>query len=119
MRWEGGGGGRKEEEEERDPPSPWGLSGLASELEKCVSGLRRSMEYEAKIGCEHVSSDQDAGSKLWRARVGACGALADVIVGRSWQELGGGGIELDDEGIASKATASTRLLRLWRITMRS
>jgi proteasome component ECM29 len=39
---------------------------------------------------------QDAGSKLLRARVGACGALADVIVGRSWQELGGGGIELDD-----------------------
>ncbi|KAL3803901.1 hypothetical protein ACHAW5_010671 [Stephanodiscus triporus] len=53
----GGGGGRKEEEEERDPPSPWGLSGLASELEKCVSGLRRSLEYEAKIGCEHVSSE--------------------------------------------------------------
>ena len=62
---------------------------------------------------------QDAGSKLWRARVGACGALADVIVGRSWQELGGGGIELDDEGFATKVTASIRLLRLWRITMRA
>lgn len=62
---------------------------------------------------------QDAGSKLWRARVGACGALADIIVGRSWQELGGGGIEVDDEGYAMTASASIRLLRLWRITVRS
>jgi proteasome component ECM29 len=62
---------------------------------------------------------QDAGSKLWRARVGACGALADVIVGRSWQDLGGGGIELDDEGISAKENASIRLLRLWKITMRA
>ena len=62
---------------------------------------------------------QDAGNKLWRARVGACGALADVIVGRSWQDLGGGGVELDDEGSKMTATASIRLLRLWRITMRA
>jgi proteasome component ECM29 len=62
---------------------------------------------------------QDAGSKLWRARVGACGALADIIIGRSWQELGGGSIEVDDEGYAMKASASIRLLRLWRITVRS
>ena len=62
---------------------------------------------------------QDAGSKLWRARSGACGALADLIVGRSWQELGGGEIEIDDEGYATKATASIRLLRLWRITVRA
>lgn len=62
---------------------------------------------------------QDAGSKLWRARAGACGALADVIVGRSWQDLGGGEIEIDDEGYATKATASIRLLRLWRITVRA
>ena len=61
----------------------------------------------------------DAGSKLWRARVGACGALADIIVGRSWQDLGGGGVEIDDEGSGMKATASIRLLRLWRITMRA
>jgi proteasome component ECM29 len=62
---------------------------------------------------------QDAGSKLWRTRAGACGALADVIVGRSWQDLGGGEIEIDDEGYATKATASIRLLRLWRITVRA
>jgi proteasome component ECM29 len=31
----------------------------------------------------------DTSHKLWRARVGATGALAQVIVGRSWSELGG------------------------------
>lgn len=31
----------------------------------------------------------DTSHKLWRARVGATGALAQVIVGRSWNELGG------------------------------
>ena len=62
---------------------------------------------------------QEAGSKLWRARAGACGALADIIVGRSWQDLGGGGIELDDGGSRTKPTASIRLLRLWKITMRA
>ena len=62
---------------------------------------------------------EDAGSKLWRARVGACGALSDIIVGRSWQDLGGGEVEIDDEGKGMKATASIRLLRLWKITMRA
>ena len=32
--------------------------------------------------------------------------------------VGGGGIELDDEGIATRATASIRILRLWNITVR-
>jgi proteasome component ECM29 len=63
---------------------------------------------------------EEAGSKLWRARVGACGALADIIVGRSWRELGGGGVEIDDEGAGMEGvTASIRLLRLWRVTMRA
>eukprot|EP00986_Skeletonema_menzelii_P019099 scaffold27064_cov167-Skeletonema_menzelii.AAC.1 len=63
---------------------------------------------------------EEAGSKLWRARVGACGALAEIIVGRSWGELGGGGVDIDDEGTGMKGvTASIRLLRLWRITMRA
>jgi len=62
---------------------------------------------------------QDAGSKFWRARVGACGALSDIIIGRSWQDLGGGGIEVDDEGSGMMATASIRLIRLWKITMRA
>jgi proteasome component ECM29 len=63
---------------------------------------------------------EEAGSKFWRARVGACGALADIIVGRSWGDLGGGGVETDDEGAGmAGVTASVRLLRLWRITMRA
>lgn len=36
----------------------------------------------------------DTSHKLWRARVGATGALAQVIVGRSWTELGGVSVEL-------------------------
>ena len=64
---------------------------------------------------------QDAGEKSWRARAGACGALADVIVARSWQDLGGGGVDVEDEGVRKNEsiTASIRLLRLWRIAMRA
>jgi len=65
---------------------------------------------------------QDGTSKLWRARVGACGALADVIVGRSWTELGGGGAVIDDDEIVveGKSTpAGVRLLQLWRVTTRA
>lgn len=62
----------------------------------------------------------DASSKFWRARVGACGALAEIIVGRDWTSLGGGGPVLDDEYSGSKAeSAGVRLLRLWKVTMRS
>jgi len=66
----------------------------------------------------------DASNKLWRARVGACGALTDVIVGRSWDELGGGGPVLDDDDVLSVAKggsllAGVRLLRLWRAAMRA
>lgn len=64
---------------------------------------------------------KDATNKLWRARVGACRALAECIVGRSWNELGGGGpILLDDytdEEI--NLTAASRLLLLFRVTVRS
>ena len=42
---------------------------------------------------------EDASSKLWRARVGACGALTDIIVGREWQELGDGGPVLNDDDL--------------------
>ena len=67
---------------------------------------------------------EDASNKLWRARVGACGALAEVIVGRTWDELGGGAAILDDDDVFIKTstfstTAAVRLLRLWRVAMRA
>ena len=67
---------------------------------------------------------EDASSKLWRARVGACGALAEVIVGRSWDDLGGGSAILDDDDIFIRTTtfvtpAAVRLLRLWRVATRA
>jgi len=66
----------------------------------------------------------DAGKKLWRARVGACGALAEVIVGRSWVDLGGGNALLEDDEIIIKTSSSAtkaavRLLRLWRVAVRA
>lgn len=67
---------------------------------------------------------EEASSKFWRARVGACGALSEVIVGRSWNELGGGPELLDEDDIFVKTstfstTAAVRLLRLWRVSMRA
>lgn len=67
---------------------------------------------------------EDAQSKLWRARVGSCGALAEVIVARSWTELGGGSPCLEDDEViiktsTSNTSAAVRLLRLWRVAMRS
>jgi len=32
----------------------------------------------------------NAENRLWRARVGTSGALAEILVGRSWKDLGGG-----------------------------
>jgi hypothetical protein len=45
---------------------------------------------------------ENASNKLWCARVGACGALAEVIAGRTWNELGRGGPILDDDDIFMK-----------------
>lgn len=68
----------------------------------------------------------DTSSKFWRARVGACGALAQIIVGRSWQELGGGGPILDEnydlvlsKTSTDKTPAGIRVLRLWRAAVRA
>lgn len=65
----------------------------------------------------------DASSKLWRARVGALGALAEIIVGRDWIELGGGPPSLSDDdlydGHLGSAGAGVRLLRLWRVVARA
>ena len=62
----------------------------------------------------------DASNKLWRARVGACSALAEVIVGRTWNDLGGGGpISLDDYLSRQNQTAASRLLILYRVTVRA
>jgi proteasome component ECM29 len=63
----------------------------------------------------------EASSKLWRARVGAVSALGEIIVGREWSDLGGGGPILSDEdlyaGIAP--SAAVRLLNLWKVTTRA
>ena len=67
---------------------------------------------------------EDASEKLWRARVGACGALSEIIVSRSWEDLGGGEAVMDDDAIidsdgCKSVTAGIRLLRLWRATTRA
>jgi proteasome component ECM29 len=69
---------------------------------------------------------QESNSKLWRTRVGACGALAQIIVGRSWQELGGGSAVLDEnydliisQTPSHSTLAGVRLLRLWRASLRA
>jgi len=63
----------------------------------------------------------DAMNKLWKARVGACRALSEIIVGRDWSELGGGYQAEEDDGTLNKGSqnASTRLLRLYKLTVRS
>eukprot|EP00934_Nitzschia_sp_Nitz4_P006344 Nitzschia sp. Nitz4//scaffold36_size144017//17459//24583//NITZ4_003068-RA/size144017-snap-gene-0.188-mRNA-1//1//CDS//3329549402//6334//frame0 len=63
-------------------------------------------------------------SKSWRTRTGACGAIAKIIVGRSWRELGGGGAVLFDDEVNNRTSSETtgagiRLLRLWRAVSRS
>ena len=64
---------------------------------------------------------KDASSKLWRARAGACGALAEIVVGRNWNDLGGGMAVLNDDDInvLSNASAGVRLLRLWQVSCRA
>ena len=62
---------------------------------------------------------EDCTNKLWRARAGACGALSEILVGRSWDDLGGGPPVLDDDDIHTRTssehlTAGIRLLRLFR-----
>ena len=62
----------------------------------------------------------DATNKLWRSRVGACNALSEIIVGRTWNDLGGGPmLTLDDSIAIRNHTAASRLLRLYRVTVRS
>ena len=62
----------------------------------------------------------DATNKLWRARVGACNALSEVIVGRTWQDLGGGGPStLETYHDKEHKSAASRLLQLYKVTARS
>lgn len=62
----------------------------------------------------------DATNKLWRTRVGACSALAEVIVGRTWGDLGGGGpISLDDYPDKQNKSAASRILLLYKVTIRA
>ena len=64
-------------------------------------------------------------SKMWKVRVGACKALSDVIVGRNWLDFGGGGHIADEDDIMFEQqnmpceSASTRIARLIRVTLRS
>ncbi|CAB9497586.1 associated protein ECM29 homolog [Seminavis robusta] len=65
---------------------------------------------------------EDATNKLWRARAGACGALAEILVGRSWDDLGSGKAVINDDDIhasTSRLTAGIRILRLFRVAMRA
>lgn len=63
----------------------------------------------------------ETSSKMWRIRAGACSALAEIIVGRDWESLGGGEAILNDDDLhsPSKVFAGVRLLRLWRVSMRA
>jgi proteasome component ECM29 len=63
-------------------------------------------------------------SKIWRRRVASCNALADIIVGRSWSDFGGGNGYFDEDDLlfeqaASSGNASSRLIRLINVTLRS
>lgn len=61
----------------------------------------------------------DSASKFWRARFGACKALSEIIIGRSWEELGGGGtVDCSDINNIEKS-AGVRLLLLFRVTVRA
>ena len=69
---------------------------------------------------------EETSSKFWRARVGACGALSQICVGRSWEDIGGGPAILDEnyDLVVSKTSSQStpggiRLLRLWRAVVRA
>jgi hypothetical protein len=64
-----------------------GLTGGGEEGRKAISdNLRPTMDALV----------EETASKFWRARVGACGALSQICVGRSWADLGGGPAVLDE-----------------------
>lgn len=94
-----------------------GLTGGGEEGREAISdNLRPTMDALV----------EETSSKYWRARVGACGALSQICVGRSWKDIGGGGPILDenyDLVMSKTASESTpggiRLLRLWRAVIRS
>jgi proteasome component ECM29 len=64
---------------------------------------------------------EDTSSKIWRARVGACGALSEILVGCSWSALGGGGPVLNDDELIGKVASSAgiRILRIWNAVVRA
>jgi len=62
---------------------------------------------------------EEASHKLWRARVGACGALAEIIVGREWTDLGGAVLSDDELCESSTLSAGIRLLRIWKVATRA
>ena len=94
-----------------------GLTGGGEEGRKAITdNLRPTMDALV----------EETSSKFWRARVGACGALSQICVGRSWADLGGGQAVLDEnyDLVISKTSsdstlAGIRLLRLWRAVIRA
>eukprot|EP00536_Pseudo-nitzschia_multiseries_P015198 jgi/Psemu1/320813/estExt_fgenesh1_pm.C_8350006 len=101
------------------------------QMETLWVGLTGGGEEGRKAITENLRPTMDAlveetSSKFWRARVGACGALGQICVGRSWADLGGGPAILDenyDLVISRTSSDSTqagiRLLRLWRAVIRA
>ena len=94
-----------------------GLTGGGEEGRKAISDNLRPT-IDALV--------EETSSKSWRARVGACGALSQICVGRSWADLGGGPPILDEnyDLVISKTppettSAGIRLLRLWRAVIRA
>lgn len=59
-------------------------------------------------------------SLSWKVRYGACKALSDIIIGRTWADFGGG-TGLNEENILNNPqdNAATRILQLIRATVRS
>eukprot|EP00537_Pseudo-nitzschia_pungens_P002169 CAMPEP_0172363244 /NCGR_PEP_ID=MMETSP1060-20121228/6658_1 /TAXON_ID=37318 /ORGANISM="Pseudo-nitzschia pungens, Strain cf. cingulata" /LENGTH=2421 /DNA_ID=CAMNT_0013085947 /DNA_START=205 /DNA_END=7470 /DNA_ORIENTATION=- len=101
------------------------------QMETLWVGLTGGGEEGRKAITENLRPTMDAlveetSSKFWRARVGACGALGQICVGRSWADLGGGPAILDEnyDLVISKTSsdstqAGIRLLRLWRAVIRA
>ena len=99
------------------------------QMQNLWNGLTGGGNEARSVVTEHLKLTvdtlvEDSTSKLWRTRYGACSALAQVLIGRSWRDLGGGpAVLFDDEVFIKSSTEATtggvRLLRIWRVAMRA